>query len=160
MEGFLLEHNNLKVDAPVDLNTAAFAGSRVSLAGGERLAIIVNMGDSTAAVVDFTLKQHTAASAGSSKVLAVANKYFHKVGAATVFTQVEPTSEASNYVLSSLLSDEPGVVVFEVLASQLDVNNGYAYVSIEAADSTAAKLAGFTYVLRQPTQKPPYGIAL
>lgn len=160
MNYLLLEEYNLKADAPVDMNTAAFVGSRIAMKEGERLAILVNMDTSLAAVVEFTLKQHNAAAAGTSKDLATTTPYFKKIGAATSFTKVELASPTSNFVLSADLAAAKGVVVFEVLASELDVNGDFNYVSIEALDSTAAKLMGVTYVLRNCKHTPPYSIAL
>lgn len=156
----LLEKLNIKAMEPVDMNTAAITGARISMKESDRVAIVCNMGDSVAAVVDFTLKQHNAASGGTSKVLAVANPYFKKVGAATSFTKVEPTVAASNFVLSSDFAAEPGMVVFEVLAADLDINGGFTHLSIDAADSTAAKLISIEYVSHEVDKKPAYAEAL
>ncbi len=150
----------VKADVPVDMNTAAFVGSRCVMNKGCKLAIVLNMGDSVGAVVDFTLKQHTAASGGSSKVLAISNHYFKKAGAATSFTKVELSAEASNFVLSADFAAQEGIVIFEILESDLDINNGYAYVSIEAADSTAAKLLSAIYVVEDAYVKPAYSQAI
>jgi hypothetical protein len=160
MEQFLLEALTLKSAEPVDMNTAAITGHRTKLAKGDRLAIIVNMGDSTAAVADFSLVQSNAASAGTSKALSVDNPYFKKVGAATSFTKVEPTAAASNYVLSTDFAADPGMVVFEVLGEDLDVNNGFAWVSLDIADSTAAKLVSVVHVLHAVREKPAYSIVV
>lgn len=148
----------VKADVPVDMNTAAFVGSRCAMNKGCKLAIVLNMGDSVGAVVDFTLKQHTAAVGGSSKVLAISNPYFKKAGADTSFTKVEvsETAPASNYVLSADFAAQEGIVIFEVLESDLDINNGYAYISIEAADSTAAKLLSASYLVCEAYVKPAY----
>lgn len=161
MEGFFLATNNLKAEVPFDLNTGAYVGQRVPMNQGDRLAIVVNMGDSVAAVASFTLKQHDAASAGTSKVLSIANPYFKKVGvAASAFTKVEPTVAASAYDLSTDFSDAEGVVVFEVLQEDLDVNGNFSHVSIEALDSTAAKLCSIVYVVNKSKYVPGYASAL
>lgn len=159
MENFLMEKANIKsVAGPVDLNTAAVTGERVSMKNCNRIAFVVNMGDSTSATaVTFTLKQHTAASSGSSKVLAVTNPYFVKAGAATKFTKVEPTSATSAYDLTSTFADEPGMVVLEVLAEDLDVNNGYAWVSLDIADSGAAKIGSVLAICLGADNGPVYG---
>lgn len=154
-----MEKVNLKADVPSDFDTA-FTGSRVSLAKGDRLAVIVNFGDSTAAVVTASFQQHTAASGGTSKALSIANIYFHKVGAATSFTKVEPTVAASSVDLAALLAAEPGIVVFEILAEDLDVSNNFTHVSINFADTTAAKLGSVVYLNHQVKAKPAYEIAL
>lgn len=157
MNAFKMEVENLKVvGGPVDFNTAAITGERVSMKACKRVAFICQMGDSTSAVVEFTLKQHNAASSGTSKALTVMNPYFHKVGAATSFTKVEPTVAASVYTLSTLFADEPGVVVFEVLAEDLDTNNGFAWVSVDVTDSTAAKIGVVLAECRELGYKPGY----
>ena len=159
-EQFLLEQVNLKAAVPVDMDAAAFAGPRVSLKEGYRLAIICNMGDSVGAAVTFTLKQHNAASGGTSKDLEVANLYYKKAGAATSFTKVEPTVAAAAYNLAADFAAQEGIVVFEVLAEDLDVEGGFTHVSIEAADSGAAKLLSVVHVLHNVKHKPAYEIAL
>lgn len=147
MEKFLMEGATLKsAFLPVDANTAAITGARVSLANAQRCAVVVHMGDSTAAVVTLTLRKHTAASAGTSADLSVAHPYYHKAGAATSFTKVVPGSAAAAYDLAALFADAEGIVVFEVLAE--DLGEGYTHFSLDVADSTAAKLVGGVYVLQ------------
>lgn len=157
----LMECKQIKpvVAVGTDMNAAAITGARVALKNFDKVAIMVDMGASVGAVVDFTLKQHTASSGGTSKVLATANPYFKKVGAADVFTKVEQTSAASNYVLSADFATSAGLVVFEVLSEELDVDGGFSYVSIDMADSTAAKIVGAYYVLSNPRFEPAYGVA-
>jgi hypothetical protein len=158
---FLLEEYNAKTGfLPVDMNTAAITGARVSLAKNGKCVFVVSMGTSTAAVVQFTLKQHNAASAGTSKVLEVANKYFVKAGAATVFTQTEPTVAASLFDLSVDFAANGGVAVFEVNAEDLDVEGDFGYVSLDVADSTAAKLGSCIYILRDCVYQPGYSVAV
>ncbi len=157
----LLEEHNIKVAfAPVDLNTAAITGARVSLAKGGRCAISVNLGTSTAASVVFTLRQHNAATSGTSKDLSVANRYWVKSGTATSFTLVEPTVAAAAYDLSTAFAADGGIVVFEVLSEDLDVTNDFSHVSVDVADSTAAKLGAGLYILGDCPFQPPYSVAL
>lgn len=144
----LMEKMTIKqVADPVDMNTAAITGARISLAKANKCAFILTMGDSTAAVVGFTLRQHTAASSGSSKDLSVANPYYKKVATATSYTKVVPAAAAAAYDLAADFASAEGVVVFEVLADQLDTDNGYTYVSVDVADSTAAKILSGLMVL-------------
>lgn len=142
MEHFLLEKKVVKqVVAPVDLNTAAVTGNRVDLKDAKRATFILSMGASTGATVEVTLKQHNAATAGTSKVLEVDNKWYKKVGAATSFTKVEPSVAASLFDLSADFAAAAGIVVIEVLPEDLDVNGDFSHVSVDIADSGAAKLA-------------------
>jgi hypothetical protein len=158
----LLFDKNIKLaHEPVDMNTAAITGARIAMGKiTGRVAIVCVMGDSTGATVQFTLKQHNASTGGTSKVLAVDNNYFKKVGAATYFTKVEPTAEASLYDLSADFAAEPGVVVFEVLPEQLDTNGGFNHLSVDVADSGAAKLLSTIYVVDESAFAPGYAEAL
>jgi hypothetical protein len=160
MNHYLAEGKALKIGVlPVDANTAAITGERISLKEMDRVAIVVQMGDSTGATVDFTLRQHDAASAGNSKDLEVANAYYHKAGAATSFTKVEPTVASAGYDLSAIFGANEGIVVFEVSEAQLDVENGFSHVSIDIADSAAAKLVSVIYV-GQAQKLPAFELAL
>jgi hypothetical protein len=137
----LLEKQQIKLIAdPVDMDTAAITGARLNMGKAAKVAIVLAMGDSVGATVQFTLKQHTAASGGSSKNLSVANPYYKKVAAATAFTKVEPTVAAALYDVSSDFAAQQGVLVLEVLADQLDTDGGYSYISVDVADSGAAKI--------------------
>jgi hypothetical protein len=161
MEANLAEKVNLKlVTLPVDLNTAAVTGGRVSIKGCSRIAFVVSLGDSTAASTVFTLRQHNAASGGTSADLSVANVYYTKKGAETSFTKVEPTVAAAAYDLSARFSDDEGVAVFEVLEDQLNTESGYAWVSLDIADSGAAKLGSVLAVCHALHSKPGYSQAL
>ena len=161
MEAFLLEKQNMKlVTLPVDGNTAAITGARVAFNGCARISFVVQMGDSTAATTAFTLRQHDAASAGTSKDLSVANLYYHKKAALTTFTKVEPTVAAATYDLSTIFAADEGVVVFEVLAEDLDVNGGFAWVSLDIADMAAAKLVSVLAVCHELGSKPGYSQAI
>lgn len=158
MNASLMEKSNLKqAFLPVDLNTAAVTGNRIKLDKGDRVAVVLSMGDSTAAVVQVTLRQHNAASAGTSKDLTSDNPYYTKKGAETAFTKVVPSSAAALIDVSTQFAGDEGLLVAEILAEQLDINNGFYWFSIDVADSTAAKLGAAVYILRDCRHQPPYG---
>jgi hypothetical protein len=158
MEAFLAEKLNLATGlVPVDLNTAANPGLRISMKNAKRVSFVVIMGASTAAVTDFTFQQHNAASAGTTKVLAHDNPYYHKTSAVSVFTKVVPGSAVSNIVPTAFAS-LGGVIVFEVLAENLDVEGNFAWVSLDIADSTAAKLGAVIAIVDEDLH-PAYAIA-
>lgn len=160
MNQFLMETKQIVAAMdPVDLNTAAITGARVKLAKFDRATILIALGDSTAATVEFTLKQHNAASGGTTKDLSLVNPYYKKAGAATVFTKVEPTTAAAVYDLSSDFAGEPGLVAFEVLSDQLDVEGGFYWISLNIADSAAAKIGSALYILGDERYKPAYEVA-
>lgn len=145
-----------QVAGPVDFNTAAITGLRVSMKNVARVAFIISVGAGTSTTTQtFTLRQHDAASAGNSKDLSVANPYYHKIAAVTVFTKVSPTVAAAAYALHAIMADDVAVVVFEVLAEQLDIANGYAWVSLDIADSGGAQL-GSVVAIADHNYKPAY----
>jgi hypothetical protein len=161
MEGYFAEKYNVALGlVPVDLNAGANTGLRISMKDHARVTFIVAMADSTGGVTDFTFNQHTAASAGSSKVLSHMNPYYKKVhtGSAVVTTKVQPAVAASNIVPTDF-ANEPGLVIFEVLAEDLDVEGGYAWVSLDMADATAAK-PGAIIAIAHPKYAPGYAKAL
>jgi len=160
MEGHFLEYNGIKQNIPKDLNSSAFVGARVGMAKSDKLAVVINCGDSTAAAFTLSLQQHDAASAGNSKALNIGNAYFYKSGAETSFTKVELTTSVATLDLASIFASAEGIVVLEVFGEDLDVNNGYAYVSANIADTTAAKIVSVEYILHDMREKPAYKVVL
>lgn len=140
MERFLMEKAILKqVVVPVDLNTADNTGLRVDMKNLKRCTFIVMLAAGTTTTAHtFNLKQHNVASAGTPAVLSVLNPYFHKIGAATIFTKVDPPAAADSYDLHALLSNSASIVVFEVLAENL--TDGYRWVSLDMLDAGGAQL--------------------
>lgn len=140
MEAFLLEKKIVKsIIGPVDLNTAANTGLRVDMKNLKRVSFICILGAGTSSSAHgFALKQHSVASAGTPVALSVGNPYFHKIAAATSFTEVSPSAAADTYDLHSILGDDIAIVVFEVLAEQL--SEGNRYVSLDITDSGGAQL--------------------
>lgn len=161
MEAFLMEKAIAKtVAGPVDFNTAAITGGRVNMRNLKRLTFVVIMAAGTSTTThQFTLRQHDAASAGNSKNLSVENPYFHKIGAATAFTKVEPSSAAALYDLHSILADSASIVVFEVLPEQLDVNGAFAWASLDVADSGGAQI-GTVLAIGETEINPGYAVVV
>jgi hypothetical protein len=157
---FLDKHTIKQAFAPVDLNTAAVTGNRISLAKGQKVTVVIELADSlTGGAVDITLKQHDAASAGNTKVLAVDRPYFKKVGAATSFTKVEATgTAASNFVLSADFDTDPGNIVFEIESQDLDISNGYNHFSVDLADGAVSRIASAIYILSECRNVPAYAV--
>lgn len=155
-----MEKQNIKVSSgPVDLASAQ-TGARVSMKGCNRLSFVINLGSSAATTPTFNLKQHNAASGGTTKVLSVANPYYHKAGAATSFTKVEPTVAADSYVMTSVFATAAGLLVLEVLAEDLDANGGFAWASLDIPAAGAAKLGSVLAVAHHLDSKPGYADAL
>ncbi len=144
--------------APVDLNTAAITGARISMGNFNKVCVVLDMGGSAGATVEMTLKQHTAASGGSSKVLSTLKPHFVKAGAADVFTKVEPNAARSLVDLTSVFAATNGIAMIEIDAAELDVNGGYTFFSVDIADSGAAKIGSCQYHLLEPRKLPAYDV--
>ena len=157
MNGYLIEQNQIKkAFSVVDLNTAAVVGNRVDASKAHAFAVVVELGASVGATVELTLKQHTLAVGGTSKVLPVVGAYYYKKDADAAFTKVELAAETSLFDLSTLFAADAGIVVLEIKASDLDVNNGFAFLSVDVADSAAAKLASGLVVAHAMKYCPAY----
>lgn len=159
MESFLLEKKQAKkIIGPVDLDTAANTGARIDMKDVERVSFIINVGAGTATSAhSIALQQHTVASAGTPAALSVDNPYFHKIGAATEFTKVAPTSAADTYDLHALLANSASLVVFEVLAEQL--TDGYRWVSLNIGDVGGAQLGDVIAIVKHKSA-PAYSKAV
>lgn len=162
--GFFMEHNTIKAaKAPAD-NAAGVTGERIGLSKTDSVAVIMNMGDSTGGtVVTVSFVQSTANVSGSSKALTLDNPYFHRVTSASTatdgyFTKVPVTTAASSFDLASIFETEPGIVVFEVNGSDLDLDNGYTHFHVVTAATSEAKIISTLYVCNKPRFLPPYDV--
>lgn len=160
MEQFLMEKATVKVvTGPIDLDAGANTGARIDMQKFKRVTfVVIAAAGTTPSAHLHTLKQHTAASAGTSADLSVDNPYYHKAGAATEFTKVQPTSAAAAYDVDTLVGDAKYVVVFEVLQEQL--TDGYRWVSLDTGDVGGAQLGTVLAICHEATNKPAYGIAV
>jgi hypothetical protein len=52
------------------------------------------------------------------------------------------------------------MIGLEVLAEDLDRENDYAWVSVNVADSTAAKIMAAVYILDDMRELPAYAVAV
>lgn len=157
-EAFFMEENTVKVGSgPIDLDAGANTGARVDMALFDRVAFLVILAAGTTPSAHLhTLRQHDAASAGNSKDLSVMNPYYYKLNASTSYTKVEPTVAAAAYDLDTLVGDNKYVVVFEVLAEQLDLANSYRWVSLDTTDVGGAQLGTVVAIPRNAKEKPAY----
>lgn len=137
---------------PVDSQTAAMTGKRVSLKNAGGVTIVVFKAAGTAnddPVLD--LQQHTAASGGTTADLDIIDHYYIKQEATLdgdeTWTRVTQTA-ASEVTLNSTSAESQMIVVIEVDARSL--SDGYDYVSLDIADtgSAGAQLISCLYLLR------------
>ncbi|MBD9723450.1 hypothetical protein PV755_45395 [Streptomyces caniscabiei] len=137
---------------PVDSQTAAMTGKRVSLKNAGGCTIVVFKAAGTAnddPVLD--LQQHTAASGGTTADLDIIDHYYIKQEATLdgdeTWTRVTQ-SAASEVTLNSTSAETQMIVVIEVDARSL--SDGYDYISLDIADtgSAGAQLISCLYLLR------------
>lgn len=137
--------------APVDTQSAAITGKRVSLKNASGITFLVNKAAGTANDdPTFDVQQHTAASGGTTADLDVITKYYIKqettLDGDETWTEVTQAA-ASEVTLNSTSAETEMLVAIYVHASQLTA--GYDYVSLNCADtgSAGAQLASCIYIL-------------
>jgi hypothetical protein len=149
-------------------NSADVTGKRVSLknAGGVTIVVVAEAG-TAGDDLDLNLKQHTAASGGTSADLDVIDHYYYKT---ETTLDGDETWTRKNQTAASEITDATGglgtsaeeenIVVIEVDASEL--SDGYSYVSLDAtnAGSNNNKIAACLYFLRDlHVQRAPANLA-
>jgi len=158
MEQFLGEGKALKsAIKPQDLNGGA-SSARIAVKDLHRIAVVCHLADGPASVLRLELFQSDAASAGNEKALEISNKYFHKFGAATNFTVVEPSVAADLYDLAAISGTDEAVYVFEILPEDLDVNGEFNHISANLVGD-AGRIASVMFI-GEPKNKPASEIEL
>jgi hypothetical protein len=136
---------------PVDSQTAAMTGKRVSLRNAAACTVVVFKAAGTAnddPVLD--LQQHTAASGGASADLDVIDHFYIKQEATLdgdeTWTRVAQTA-ASEVTLNATSAETQMIVAIEVMGTSL--SDGYDYISLDIADtgSAGAQLISVLYIL-------------
>lgn len=127
------------VIAPVDTQTGAMTGRRVSLsrAGGVAFIFVKGAGTGSDDPV-ITVQEHNAASGGTSQNLPVVAEHYRKAAAtvtgAETWTRTAQTAGATLTLTGQ--ATQQGVYVVEVMASSL--SDGFTHVSVNIADTGAA----------------------
>jgi hypothetical protein len=157
-----------------DINTDA-SGDYVSLKNYDGCLVVFHKAAGTAGDdPSIKLQQATAVAGTGAKALNF-NHIYHKIGATALsaigtFTKVELTSETDDLDLVSVNSTDlltdvgETLIVVNVRASDLDVDNGFDCINleIEGDDIGNATLAAAYYILyncRYPGPTPPSAIA-
>lgn len=137
--------------APVDTQSGATTGKRISLQNAGGCTILVAKGAGTAGDDPaFTLKQHTAYTGGTSADLDVISYYYVKQETALdndeSWSKVTQTADAQ-VTGNGTSAESQALYVFEVDAAQL--SDGYTHISLDLADTGAAgaQLASAVYIL-------------
>lgn len=151
---FLENHDIIPAFMPVDLSTAANTGDRVNLQNYDRclfvlLASVGTAGDDPV----ISAQQHDAAVSGNSKALKF-TRVRHKVGATDIdavgqFSLAEQSEAASFDTAIIDGAENESMIAIEVMAEDLDSENGYTFVSFNVTDvgSNSQLGAGF-YILQ------------
>ncbi len=131
----------LHMQEPIDLK-ATSTGARIDMKNYNGVCFVGYLTNGTAAEeVTFTLKEHTAATGGTSTALATVATYYTKSEATLdgdeAWTKV--TQTAASTVTDATWDDELQVLVcFEVTADEM--SDGYEWLSIDIADPGTAHL--------------------
>lgn len=137
--------------APVDTQSAAITGKRISMVGATGCTILVIKAAGTADDDPvFDLQQHTAYTSGTTADLDIIDHYYWKSETALDNDEswAEVTQTAASEVTGSATSAEvQAIYAFEVHSSQL--SDGYTHISLNVADtgSAGAQLAAGIYIL-------------
>jgi hypothetical protein len=147
--------------APVDLSTAANTGKRVSMVEVASVDIVVIKGAGTAADDPvLTLKQHTAATSGTTSDLAVITEYSLKNEATLdgdeTWTRVTQSAAATitDPGGAGTSAESQQIVVIHVRADQLTPGN--THISLDIADvGTNAQLGAVLYIVHNNDHVAP-----
>lgn len=126
---------NISVGAvPTDAVAAAITGNRVSLrdAGGVTFVVVAAAGSTD--VLDLDLREHTAATGGTSQDLDIITRFYHQSEATLDGDEVwtEGSQTAASEITDVGAASEQQLVVVEVGAEQL--SDGFNYVSLDVPD--------------------------
>lgn len=143
----MLLHENAAIEVgavPIDTTGAAVTGDRVSLANYGHVTVIIQQGAWAGGTPAVTLKQHTAASAGTTSALAF-TEYWSQTGlTGTGYTRTAVTSNTFNLTATANVT-----TVIEVDAATLSSDSEYFSCNI-ASPGANADLICVMYVLSQP----------
>tara|TARA_R110002095_G_scaffold191683_4_gene169341 strand:+ start:3371 stop:3883 length:513 start_codon:yes stop_codon:yes gene_type:complete len=153
---FLENHDIIPAFMPVDLATAANTGDRVNLQNHDRCLFILFASIGTAGDDPvISAQQHDAATSGNSKALNF-TRIRHKVGATDIdavgqFSLVKQSAAATFDTATIDGAENEILIAIEVLAEDLDSENGYRFVSFNVADVGAnSQLGAGFYILQGP----------
>lgn len=152
MEGFLQKATIEAAFVPVDMSSAANAGDWVSLEN-YRKCVAVLFGAAGTAGDDpvFKLQQATAADGTGAKDLTFTVVY-QKVGTlASTAAWTRTTQTAATSYTNAASAESQKIMVVEIDAAELDVDNGFTFIQLSVADvGTNAQLGCGFYIMLEP----------
>lgn len=125
-------------------DAAGRTGDYVSLKHASRAYIVVTITQGNAATVALTPYQATAVAGTSEKVLAKVVPIWSNLDTAASDTLVRRT-DAVNYTTDAGVKNK--IVVFQVDAAALDVDNGFDCITVKTGASNVANITQAMYVL-------------
>jgi hypothetical protein len=162
MEGLGLQYDFSIDFAPVDLQTGANVGKRVSLKNAEAVSFVFFKAAGTAGDTPIlTLNEANAKTGGTSQVLAGITRYYRKSATTMDGTEqwILTTQAAGSTLTLTGEAAKQGIYVIPINAAALD--SGYSYLSMDVADTgNNAQLGGIISVLhflavgRKPANLP------
>lgn len=146
---FLSNFDIIPADQVADMASTALTGDRINMEEYQSVLIVVNKGIGTAGQDPvLAVKQHTAATSGSSKALQTETVY-SKLDAADITTVTEWTTNtqtAADTYTDATSAEKEGLMVIQVNAEQFDQENGYTYLSLDfASPGAGAQIIGVQY---------------
>jgi hypothetical protein len=160
MESNLMDRANIKqIISPVDLAAGVNTGARLSMKNVLRVTIIASLGPSTTGdTPTLNFRQHDAAASGNSKALPIGQAQYVKNGTETKFTKTAIDTKTDSFVLTSDLTADGGIAVFEVLAEDLDRDLGFTHISVDMPDAGANVKLGEVLAIVYSKNAPAYDL--
>jgi len=129
---------------------AGVESDRLSLKDSNKVSIVVKLAVGSGTTFSMTLRQHDAATSGTSADLISSVPVYHKADADADFIRLDPTTAT---IAISEVDTLAGHVIVEVY--QNDLAYGFDYVSLVLAAPGAARVASVDYMI-DTKNKPAY----
>lgn len=155
MEAMLAEKHGVKKGLLGDIN-GGLVSAYVEMKHSYRVGFIVSVA-SAAEDLDVTLVQAQDAAGTGKKALPVESKYFVKAGADTSFTKKDLLNVAQ--IQDADFNGAEGLLIVDVLAENLDIENGFSHVAVEFA-AAVARVASVEIVCHEMKKGAAYKEAL
>ena len=119
---------------PTDAVAGAITGNRVSLADAGGVSFVVVCSAGSTDIVDVDLREHTAATGGTSQDLDIITRYYYQDEATLDGDEVwvEGSQSAASEITNIGSASAQQLIVIEVGAEQL--SDGFNYVSLDIPD--------------------------
>lgn len=132
---FLEENDIIPAFNPVDMQTGANNGLWIDMSKLHRLVCVLFKGSGTGGDDPvFTLAQAKDNASGSSKALATITRARTKIGASTIPALWTLATQAAGSTYTPTSAANPGIIVIEVLPTDLDINGGFTHVRMSIPD--------------------------